>query len=62
MDEGYLRIASDQKFLIEKDQEEDTPGRGSSSEAFDFGKKPRGVRGQLPDAPDPEVPGRKGRL
>ena len=32
MDKGYLRITSDQKLLIEKDQDEDTPGRGSRPE------------------------------
>ena len=26
MDEGYLRITSDQKFLIKKDQDEDAQG------------------------------------
>ena len=41
-----------QKFLTEKDQDEDTPGRAPSSRVFDFGKEPHGLRGQLPGAPD----------
>lgn len=51
-----------QKLLIEKTKDEDTTELDSSSGVFWFREEPRGLRWQLPDAPDPEVPGREGQL
>ena len=62
MDEGYFMITSDQKLLIEKNEDEDTTELDPSSGVLRFREEPRGLRGQLPDAPDPEVPGREGQL
>ena len=38
LDEGYLKIFSSQKFLIEKDQDEDTPGRDPRPDYLILGK------------------------
>ena len=62
LDEGYFMITSDQKLLIEKNEDEDTTGLEPSSGVLRSREEPRGLRGQLPDAPDPEVPGREGQL
>ena len=55
-------IALDQKLLIEKNEDEDTTGWGPSSGVLRSREEPRGLRGQIPEAPDPEVPGREGQL
>ena len=58
---GLLHYYSDQKFLIEKTKMRNHK-TGTLLLSSTSREEPRGLRGQLPDAPDPEVPGREGQL
>ena len=53
--------SSDQKLMIEKDHEDDTPGRGSRPDCL-LWEEPRWLREQLPDAPGPGAHSREDGL
>ena len=59
--EGDFLIASSQKFLIEKDKDEDVTELAPRPVIFQSRKGPRDDPDNFLIAPDPEVPGREGQ-